>query len=65
MPIDEFWESARKELEKNLIDVAFDLMAFTSTASVAVPVPNTSPVVYVAVGEAGKIKSLMDDLASE
>jgi hypothetical protein len=63
--MDELWEAKRKKLEKDLIDVAFDLMAFTGTSSIAVPVPNTSPVVYVAVGEAGKIKSLLGHLASE
>ena len=58
--MDELYEKRREKLEKDLIDAAFDLMAFTNTASVRVPVPNTSPVVWVVVGEEEKIKKLLD-----
>jgi len=60
MPTNEIHEGYRKKLEGELIDAALNLMDFTKTASVKLPIPNTDPPVYVVVGEAEKINSLMN-----
>lgn len=60
MPTNELHEGYRKKLEKELIEAALNLMDFMKTASVKIPIPNTDPVVYVVIGEAEKINSLMN-----
>ena len=58
-------DDLENKLKQNLIDAALALTGYTRTSALVVPVPNTDPVVYVAVGEVGKIKSKIDYLASK
>lgn len=57
---DELWARRKAMLEHDLVNAAFDLMAFMGCAATKVPVPNTDPPVYIVVGEEKKIKAMMD-----
>lgn len=56
----DIWDARRKQLERALIDAALGLTQHTGADALVVPVPNTSPPVYIAVGEPGQISSLLE-----
>ena len=58
-------DKQKEYLELMLTRAAMNLTGHTKTSTLVVPVPNTDPVVYVAVGEVGKIKSKIDYLAAK
>lgn len=47
---DDLYAARRKKLEQALIDAALELSRFTNTAGHLIPIPDTSPQLYVVLG---------------
>lgn len=53
--------STREELQSRVIAAVLDLFGETGTASFCLPVPGTTPTLYVAAGEVEAIRRLLPD----
>lgn len=49
--IDEVWDARRKKLEAALVDAALELAAHHSAHGFTIPVPGTTPVIVVTLGQ--------------
>jgi hypothetical protein len=49
-----------KDEQKAVIDAVLNLFGASSTADFMLPIPNTTPTVYIAAGEPGQIRALTD-----
>lgn len=49
-----------KDEQQAVIDAVLNLFGASSTADFMLPIPNTTPTVYIAAGEPGKIRALTD-----
>jgi hypothetical protein len=50
-----------ERLEQALLKAAFELTAATGSLAFSIPVPNTTPKLYVCLGESEEIRVLLDD----
>lgn len=50
----------RETLERRLIDAALDLAEATNTMALCIPVPGTTPPLFVALGEREHIRMFLD-----
>lgn len=55
----EFWNIRRKKLEKAFAQAALELMEHTGAGAMVLPIRNTAPPVYIAIGEANQICGLL------
>ena len=57
---DEIWNKNRERLENELVDDALNLFSHMGRAGACkIPIPNTSPQVFIVVGDDRAIKSLI------
>lgn len=56
---DEFWNIRRKKLEKEFEKAALALMEHTKASAMVLPIANTKPPVFIAIGEANQICGML------
>lgn len=56
---DEFWNIRRKKLEKEFAKAALALMEYTKAGAMVLPIANTTPPVFIAIGEANQICGML------
>ena len=59
MMAEELHEKKRKQLEQDLRLAALDLIAHMGASALMIPIPNTNPVLYVALGTQNELKRLV------
>lgn len=55
----EFWNIRRKKLEKAFAEAALELMEHTGAGAMVLPIKNTTPPIYIAIGRADQICGML------
>lgn len=55
----EFWNIRRKKLEKAFAEAALELMQHTGAGAMVLPIANTTPKIFIAIGEANQICGML------
>lgn len=55
----EFWNIRRKKLEKAFAQAALELMEHTDAGAMVLPISNTNPQKFIAIGESEQICGLL------
>lgn len=59
--MEDFYTAKRHQLEELLAKAALDLLGFTNAAGAKIPIPGTTPPLFIVVGDAAELARLIED----